>query len=250
MLEAAFWGSAAASSLVVGALLAFAFRVSQRAQGLVLAFGAGVLICSVAFELVEDALDAAAPTPLLAAGFALGALTFYAGSVALARWSGAGDGSGDAPTGRLDSRRASRDKGAAIVLGAILDGIPESVVLGLSLLFGGINVPMLAAVFISNVPEALGASEDLEAGGLSRSRTILLWVTVVIASGVAAAIGYAALQDAPREVVSSVQLFAAGAIIAMLAESMIPEAYEKGGRAVGLATAFGFATATLLSFAT
>ena len=138
-----------------------------------------------------------------------------------------------------------------IVLGAVLDGIPESVVLGASLVGGaGVSVPMLVAVLISNVPEGIGASADLLAAGRSRWWVARIWLVVVIASAIAAGLGYTLLRDAPAELVASVETFAAGAIIAMLAESMIPEAYEQGGRAVGLVTAFGFAVSALLSFTT
>jgi zinc transporter, ZIP family len=241
MLEAGFWGLAAASSLVLGAVIAFSFRVSDRTLGLVLAFGAGTLVSAVAYELVEEALATAEPSPIVALGFAGGALTFFVGSVAVSRIG----------SKAASASRRGRDQGSEIVLGAVLDGIPESVVLGLSLLGGaGVSIPMLAAVFISNVPEALGASTDLSSSGIPRGKILALWGLVAAASALAAGLGYALLDGASAEVVASVQTFAAGAIIAMLAESMFPEAYEKGGRAVGLATAFGFATAALLSLST
>jgi ZIP family zinc transporter len=242
VLEAGFWGLVAASSLVLGAVIAFSLKVSERALGLVLAFGAGALVSAVAYELVAEAIKSAAPTPLVALGFAAGALVFFLGSVGISRMS--------QPAGTEATSRRGREEGIEIVLGAVLDGIPESVVLGLSLVAGGgIDVAVLATVFISNIPEALGASSDLD-GQYSRRRIIALWAIVAVASGIAAAVGYGLFHDASPEVVASIRTFAAGAIIAMLAESMFPEAYEKGGRAVGLATAFGFATAALLSLST
>jgi ZIP family zinc transporter len=246
VLEAGIWGLVAASSLLVGAVVAFTVQVSERALGLVLAFGAGTLVSAVAYELVEEAIAAARPHPFVALGFALGALTFYVGSIAVSRM----DRDGEPAPGRPAPRRG-RAQGHQIVLGSVLDGIPESVVLGLSLIDGGgIGVPILIAVFISNVPEALGASTDLAASGSPRHRILGMWAIVALASGAASALGYAIMRDAPPEVVGAVQAFAAGAIIAMLAESMFPEAYQKGGREVGLATAFGFATAAALSLAT
>ncbi len=234
MLDAMWWGAVAAASLLLGALITFVVRVPERLQGLVLAFGAGVLMSAVAYELVGDALQQDLGSPLIAIGFAAGALTFFTGSEVLSR---AGGGRGE------------RSQGPAIVLGAVLDGIPESLVLGLSLVGGaGVSVPILAAVLISNIPEAIGASADLAADGMPRRRILALWTVVVLASGVAAGLGFLLLHDAGAEVVASVQTFAAGAIIAMLAESMMPEAYRVGGRAVGLATALGFALAALLSF--
>jgi ZIP family zinc transporter len=213
-----------------------------------MAFGAGVLMSAVAYELVADALDDEPWLPLYVVAFASGAAVFYVGSLLLDRLTTAGRDR------RLQRRRpgstSAEAQGGAIMLGAVLDGIPESVVLGVSLIGGGsFSLPMLLAVFISNVPEALAASTDLARGGLSRARILVLWTVVALASAAAAALGYGLLDQAPGQWVASVQMFAAGAIIAMLAESMVPEAYEKAGRAVGLATAIGFAAAAVLSAA-
>lgn len=242
--SAALWGGIAAAALLLGAAIAMVARLPDRLLGLVLGFGAGVLMSTVAYELVEDALRAQLGSPLVAIGFAGGAVAFYAGSVWLARHGrprSAGDGS-QAPAD-------GQGKGLQIVLGSVLDGIPESVVLGASLVGGaGISVPVLVAVLVSNVPEGIGASADMRAAGRPVRSIMGIWLVVVAASAVAAALGYALLRDAPPEAVAATQTFAAGAIIAMLAESMIPDAYEQGGRAVGLATALGFAVAALLSF--
>jgi ZIP family zinc transporter len=247
ILNAAWWGGVAAAALLLGAGIAMLVRLPGRLLGLVLAFGAGVLMSTVAYELVEDALRAELGSPLVAFGFASGAIVFYTGSVALAGRHGRGRGRAQ-DAGRDDGAQAG---GTQIVLGAVLDGIPESVVLGASLVGGaGISVPVLAAVLISNVPEGIGASADMLAAGRSRRSIARIWLVVVGASAAAAGLGYALLRDAPQELVASAQTFAAGAIIAMLAESMIPEAYQQGGRAVGLATAFGFAVSALLSFST
>jgi zinc transporter, ZIP family len=246
MIEAAGWGLIGASSLLLGSLLALVLEVPVRIQGLVLAFGAGVLFGAVAYELVEEAIGASMTGIDVGIGFAAGAVTFYAGSLSIDRLGGA---SRRSPRG-LASRRDPRTDGLAIVLGTVLDGIPESVVLGASLLAGqGVGLPILVAVFLSNVPEALGGTEDLVEARFGRGRIIGLWATVVIAGGVAAALGFGLLGDAPLPVVVAIQAFAAGAILTMLAESMIPEAYEKGGRAVGLATALGFAVAAYLAIA-
>ena len=244
MIEAAFWGGLGASALLLGAVIAFLFDVPKRVQGLILAFGAGTLIGAVAYELFEEAVQLSVAGVDVAIGFGLGATVFYVGSLAIDRMSPAG------PDG-IPSKRDPRTGGLALVLGAVLDGIPESVVLGLSLLAGeGVSVAVLAAVFISNVPEGLSASEDLSAAGTQRRNILGLWAIVVLASTVASAIGYGVLGQMGPHVVVLLDSFAAGAILAMLAESMIPEAYEEGGRAVGLATTFGFAIAAALSFQT
>jgi len=233
MLEAAFWGFIAASSLIAGAVVAFMVRIPDQVLGLILAFGSGVLMSTVAFELVSDSLGDAPRVGLYGLALGAGALTFYLGSVVLARRDG--------------GERGSRNQGSTIVLGTILDGIPESVVLGLSLIAGPVSIPVLVAVFISNVPEALGASADLMAARMRRTRILALWILVALASAAASALGFVLLSGAPKEAVIMVQLYAGGAILAMLSESMAPEAYQKGGRAVGLATALGFAVAATLS---
>ena len=242
MIEAAFWGGLGAAALLVGALVAFRFDVPKRTQGLILAFGAGTLIGAVAYELVEEAVAISVGGIDVAIGFGLGATVFYLGSIGIDRMS---------PVRQegMPSKRDPRTSGLALVLGAVLDGIPESIVLGLSLVGGeGISVAVLIAVLISNFPEGLSASGDLAAAGLPRPRIISLWVLVVGASALAASIGFGVLGQMGPHIVVLLNSFAAGAILAMLAESMIPEAYEQGGRAVGLATALGFAIAAALSF--
>ena len=234
MGEAAFWGLVGASSLVLGALVAFWFRIPDRILGLVMAFGAGVLISAVAYELVEAALAVSATGVSVALGFAGGALVFFVGDT-------------------LIDRHLAGTAGWGILLGTVLDGVPESVVIGISLLSGdGVSVAVLVAVFLSNIPEAISATADLREGGVARGQILLLWVAVVAASAVAAGLGYGLLGEASGETIAAIDAFAAGAILTMLADEMIPEGYERSGhrKLVGVVTAFGFGVAALLSFAT
>jgi len=231
------WALLGASSLLLGAFVAFAVPIPRTVLGFILAFGAGVLISAVAYELVEEAVTTAADSYAVAIGFPLGALVFFLGDVAidlrLKGSSGAGGGLG-------------------IVLGAVLDGIPESVVIGASLLTGETaSVAVIVAVFLSNIPESISASSDLLRGGWSRWKVLLLWAIVVAASGLAAGLGYVALEGAPGSWIAAIQAFAAGAILTMLADEMIPEAFEytEHNKTVGLALAFGFALSAALSFA-
>jgi ZIP family zinc transporter len=238
VLEAMGWALLGASSLLIGALIAFTVRMADRLLGFILAFGAGVLISAVAYELVEEAVAVAVGPLAVAGGFALGALVFYAGDVGIDRRVAGSTGSGH---------------GLAIVLGAVLDGIPESVVIGISLLTGeSASVAVIVAVFLSNIPESISASSDLIRGGWPRSKVLLLWVVVVAASTLAAGLGYVALEGASGSWVAAIQAFAAGAILTMLADEMIPEAFESTHRnkTVGLAVAFGFALSAGLSFRT
>jgi ZIP family zinc transporter len=240
MLEAAFWGLAGASALVLGAVAALAIKVPRRWVGLLMAFGSGALISALAFDLTEEAFAHGGTAPV-AIGLAAGALVFFGGNQVL-------EAQGAARRG-ADVKSAEEGNGPAIVLGALLDGIPESVVLGSTLLAGtGVGIPFLAAVFISNVPESFSAVVDLRREGHEPGWIIGLWVVVALVSGLAAALGYQLLGEmGASALVPFIQAFAAGAILTMLADTMIPEAFKDGGGASGLATTFGFALAFLLS---
>ena len=239
MLEAGFWGLAAASTLVAGALIALFVKIPRSIVALVLAFGVGALISALAFDLTEEAFSTGG-TPAVAIGLAIGSMSFYVGDQLLSRRGGA--------------RRGSRMKqvsnnGLAIVLGALLDGIPESVVLGSTLLGGAsLSIPFFFAVAVSNVPEALTAAVDLREEGHQPGWIIGLWVVVALVSAAAAAIGFSVLGVmGSSSWVPIIQAFAAGAILTMLVDTMIPEAFEDGGNLVGLATVLGFATAFFLN---
>jgi ZIP family zinc transporter len=239
MTAAFLWGGVAASSLVLGGLIALRFRIGERLLGLVLGFGAGVLISAVAYELVEEAF-AASDSAWVAAGLFAGALVFFGGDELIDRLGGA----------QRKSMGGEQEQGTAlaIVLGIVLDGIPESVVIGLSLLAGeSVSVAMLVAVFLSNLPEAVGATSGLAVAGWRKAHVMGLWVLVTFASALASLAGYAFLGDASANSIAFVLAFAGGAILTMLAETMMPEAFERGGNAVGLATTLGFAVAFTVS---
>lgn len=160
--------------------------------------------------------------------------------------------------------RDDEDSASALLLGAILDGIPESAVIGITLLEGGeVGIAFLAAVFISNLPEAISSSQGMCAQGLGLRKVMLRWSAVVLVSGASAAVGYAALDGASPDTVGLLQAFAGGAVLTMLADTMFPEAYlhVRGDpmlntkkrsspwvtHSIGLLTTFGFAIAYLLS---
>jgi ZIP family zinc transporter len=239
MLEALLYGLLGGSSLVLGAAIGLAVKVPPRAIGLIMGFGSGVLISAVAFELTAEAYRLSGPA-IIAAGLAAGALAFYGGNAAIAARGGGND--------RKRSHGGQGEQSAAgLVLGAVLDGIPESAVIGASLIgAGAVGLPVVAAVFISNVPESLAAATGLRQHHSSRF-VLGLWVVVMVVSGVAAALGYGLLSGASDDALALCQSFAAGAILTMLADTMMPEAFEEGGPTAGLVTVFGFAVAFLLS---
>jgi ZIP family zinc transporter len=239
MLSAAGWGLLGASSLLIGAVAGLALRIPRQAIGLILGFGAGTLISAVAFELTEEAYRlGGADTVTL--GLALGALSYFAGDELLARRGMERRMSVNGP--------ARSDAATALVLGAVLDGIPESAVIGLSLLAGGgVAVPVLAAVFISNLPESISSSTGMRSAGVGARHILTVWLLVTLVSGLAAAAGYGLLDGASDDWVGLIEAFAGGAVLTMLADTMMPEAFKDGGRAVGLLTVLGFALAYLLS---
>ncbi len=238
MTDAFLAGLLASSSLVIGAVIALVHRVSTRTLGLIMAFGAGVLISAVAYDLVLDAFTLSQGGEGISIGLALGALTFFFGDLVIDRAGGEG----------RKSSAGSDGSAKAIVLGTVLDGIPESIVIGLSFLSGeGVSVAVIAAVFLSNLPESMAATTGLMASGGSARGVLLLWTAVALVSAIAAAAGYVLLDDASGLTIAIVQAFAAGALLTMLADTMMPEAYEHGGPVVGLATTFGFLVAFLLA---
>ena len=236
-MGAAFgWGTLAACSLVIGALVAFWFRISVRAIGLIMGFGAGVLISAVAFDLVEEAADKSSGHGAVAAGIFAGCLVFFGGDWLISHFGG---------SQRKDAGGAQGSGSAlAIVLGSVLDGIPESMVIGLTIFQGGaVGAAYLAAVFISNLPESISSTTGLVAGGWKKSRVLWMWIAIALVSGLASLAGYGLFQHSSPDTVGFVLAFAAGAILTMLADTMMPEAFDDGGNWVGVATTLGFATA-------
>ena len=239
MAAATGWGALAASSLVIGALLSFARHWPARQVGLVLAFGAGALISAVSFELAEEGLrvGGAGATGI---GLAIGALTYFSLDGLIARRFATGRG--------RDGRSQGSSAGTALALGAFLDGIPEQAVLGISLASGqGVGVALLLAIFVSNLPEAMGSADDMRKAGRSREAILRLWLIVAAICAVATIVGYAAADAVTGNLRAAIDGFAAGALLVMLVDSMIPDARKDAGRAAGLVTVLGFALAAGLS---
>jgi ZIP family zinc transporter len=236
--EAFGWGALGAAALLIGALIAYLLSPTRGVIAVVMALGTGLLIGSVSFELVDEALkyQAVAWVALLVLG---GAAVFTVGDWLLER-----RGGGE----RKDATGAQAEGSPlAIVLGSVLDGIPESFVLGLTVLQGGVSISLLAAVALSNLPEGMSSSSGLKEAGWPRSRVLLMWSAVVLVSAVAAAAGYAMLDPASGRTEALVQAFAAGALLAMLADTLLPEAYAVEGVLTGPLVVIGFAVSLALS---
>ncbi|MBC6449851.1 ZIP family metal transporter [Actinokineospora xionganensis] len=239
MWEAMWWGLVGGLALVVGAVVGLVGNPRPKVIALVMAFGSGVLISALAFELAAQAFTGGGALAL-AAGLAAGSAAFYLGDLVI-------DRRGGEHRKRSDGRQRS-GAALAIVLGSLLDGIPESAAIGVSLLDGGtVGAAVVAAVFLSNVPESMSAASGLRKAGHSTRWILGLWAGVAAVSALAAGLGYATLGGASRETVAAVQAFAAGAILTMLADTMMPEAFENGGNATGVVATFGFTTAFLVS---
>ena len=238
-MGAAFgWGLLSASSLVIGAVIALRFRMPLRVIGLIMGFGAGVLISAVAFDLVEEAAGKSTGHGALVAGLFSGCLVFFGGDRLIDRLGG---GDRKDPTGGEEEGGGSP---LSIVLGTVLDGIPESMVIGLTIFEGGaVGAAYLAAVFISNLPESISSTSGLVTSGWVKSRILWMWIGITLVSALASLAGYGLFQDSSPGVVAFVLTFAAGAILTMLANTMMPEAFEHGGKWVGIMVTLGFAVA-------
>ena len=245
-LEAGLWGLLGGAALVIGALIAWFVRVPPAVVAAVMAFGSGVLISAVAFDLMEEAARTGGLVPA-ALGFVGGAVAYLAANALLARHGARHrKRSGD----QQPSESEQEGSGAAIAVGALLDGVPESVVLGVGLLGGGaVSLPVLAAVFISNVPEGLSSAAGMKRNGRSARYVFGVWVTIAVVSGLAALLGYVALGSAPPEAIAVITAVAAGAILTMIADTMIPEAFEETRTWTGLITTLGFLVAFAIEVA-
>lgn len=235
MTAAFLWGALAGSALLVGYFISLR-GMPNRVVGLIMGFGSGALVSAVAYELVPETVLGGWEVP---AALLVGALTFFLGDLLVSHRGG---------SDRKALAAKTEGSGAAIFVGTLLDGIPEAVVLGMGLAHGGaVSMAFLAAVFISNLPEGVAGTLNLTAAAYSRKHILLMWVALVALTAVGAALGYLLVEHIPAADSRVVQAFAAGALLTMLADSMMPEAFEHGGPATGLSTALGFVAAAGLS---
>ncbi|HET8938763.1 MAG TPA: hypothetical protein VFN67_35200 [Polyangiales bacterium] len=242
-LVAGLWGCLAGSALLLGAFIGYFAHLPQRFVAAVMAVGAGVLISALSFELMQEAADRGGMKPA-AVGFVAGALVYSVANLLVSRY-------GAKHRKRSGEQQPSEDEaqgsGVAIAVGALLDGIPESIVIGLSLLAGkGVSVVAVAAVFLSNLPEGLSSASGMKRAGRSFRYVFGVWGGIAALSGVASLVGYVAFAGASAGLIAAITATAAGAILAMLADTMMPEASHGSHELTGLLTVLGFLVAFVL----
>ncbi len=241
MTQIIIYGIISGSALLLGALFGIIFNFSQKTIARFMAFGAGVLICALTFGLMEEAFGHGGFDAVII-GFIIGGLVFILGDYFLHLWGGRSH------KRHQHARPIAEPSGTLITLGAMLDGIPESIALGIALFTGqGRGLLMLVAIALSNFPESISSITGLRREGYNHRRIITLWASVGILTAVVAIFSYVFLNNINPNTIGIIEAFAAGAILAMLADSMMPEAYEEGGFTIGILTILGFLTAFIIS---
>lgn len=241
MNTAVLYGSISGLALLVGAGSGILLKLKQKTIAKFMAFGSGVLICAITIGLMEEAFGLGG-FDAVTLGFLIGGVVFIGGDY-LIHLTG----------GREHKRRTllktdSSSNGLAITLGAVIDGIPESIALGVAIFMGqGTGILMLAAIALSNFPEGISSITGLRKIGYSKSKILGIWLLVGLVMAVVTVFSYQFLHDLSGNWVGIIESFAAGAVLSMLADTMMPEAFEEGGFSIGLLTTLGFLAAFIIS---
>jgi zinc transporter, ZIP family len=267
LFESLLLGFMASIPLVVGCIVGLFVSLPKGIIAAIMAFGSGVLVAALTFSLVEEAFSLSQSIPPVVIGFILGGVSYSVSNYILDKKSKSGSdavSSSDTTNNNITSnkncavrkrKRSHGDNagggksasGLSLLVGSVMDNIPENMALGISLVtVGAVNIVLIAAIFISNFPEGLASTEGMKSNGRSKKYILILWSIAVIIGTISTAIGFSVLSKASPFVISVAISFAAGAILVMLAESMIPEAFEEGGSKIGLAVMAGFTIAFIL----
>jgi zinc transporter, ZIP family len=243
-LKAGLWGLTSGSALVIGAFIGYFAKIPQRLIASIMAFGSGVLISALSFDLMEDAYEHGG-FDSTSIGFLTGGLIYTIANILLDRYGA----KHRKRSGELQPTETDKQgSGTAIAVGALLDGIPESIVIGLSMLAGkSVSMVAVVAIFLSNLPEGLSSASGMKKAGRSAKYIFSVWIGIALVSGIAAITGYVVFADFNAEIIAATTAIAAGAILAMLADTMIPEAFETAHNYAGLITVIGFLCAFVLT---
>ncbi len=241
-IEAGLWGTLAGSALLLGAFVGYRYSLPKFFLAGIMALGSGVLISALSFELLIPAYEASGQVPVLV-GFLTGALIYSGSNYLMDKRSARRRQSSELSS----SGNGTEDKGSAIALGSVLDGIPESMAIGLTVVSGSVSMAAVVAIFLSNIPEGISSSASMKAAGKSKMYIFGIWAAIALISGLAAAMGYSLCHHIPLTLQAGMLACAAGAILTMLADTMIPEAYEGSSNWSGILVCLGFMAAFVLS---
>ena len=232
-LEAGFWGALSGSALILGALAGYFFNIPRRIIGAIMAFGAGVLISALSFDLMDEAFKGGGILPA-AIGF-LGGSVVYSIANYLVNQSGAKHRKRSGTQQLEQKEKGGDNNGMSIALGALLDGIPESIVIGVSLLAGkGVSMVAVIAIFLSNIPEGLSSSAGMKTAGKSKAYIFGIWTAIALISGIASLAGYLIFGHYSPAVTAATTAVAAGAILSMIANTMMPKLLRKSATSPAL----------------
>ncbi|WP_062237174.1 ZIP family metal transporter [Fictibacillus sp. FJAT-27399] len=241
MWSAAMWGGISGSAVLLGAIAAMAFPIKKKIIGFIMAFGTGVLIGAATYELLGESVHSGGLFPT-SMGFVTGAVVFTVLDLIVSR-KGAqkrkrSAGQDGAPSG----------SGLAIFIGTVMDAIPESIIIGASLIENNsVSWLLVIAIFISNIPEGLSSTSGMLKSNISKQKILILWITVLVISAFCSWAGYIFLEDASEDLMAIIASFAAGGIITMVGSTMLPEAFEEGGSLVGLIASIGLLASLILT---
>ncbi|UII54265.1 ZIP family metal transporter [Cytobacillus spongiae] len=239
MVQAALWGAVASFSLFIGSIVGIYYSIPKKIIAYIMAFGTGVLLGASTFELLLEAVKASG-IPIAISSFLAGAFVFTLLELFLYKKGGS--------SRKRSQKNPAGHSGLAIYFGTLMDAIPESIIIGISLLHNyQINWLFILAIFISNFPESLSSTIGLRKDGYSKKKVLFLWFSVVVLSSICSVIGFTFLKDSPKTLIAAIGAFGAGGLIAMVCSTMLPEAFEEGGPVIGFIASVGIAFSLVLS---